>query len=244
MCATCGCGSDATHTHDHLHPAPGLRRRVRVEQDLLARNDALARDNRAAFLARGLLVLNLVSSPGAGKTTVLVETIRRLGPELPIAVIEGDQQTSLDADRIRAAGAPAIQINTGKGCHLDAHMVGHAAQDLALAPGGLLLVENVGNLVCPAAFDLGESHKVVILSVPEGDDKPLKYPDMFAAAGLLVINKIDLLPYVAFDVAACLERARRVNPGLRAICLSASTGENLEAWLGWIQRGVRALQPA
>jgi len=175
-----------------------------------------------------------VSSPGSGKTTLLVETIRRLNGTLPIAVIEGDQQTSNDADRIRAAGAPAIQINTGKGCHLDAHMVGHAAADLDLPEGALLLVENVGNLVCPAEFDLGEAHKVVILSVTEGEDKPLKYPDMFANSGVLVVNKIDLLPYLAFDVELCVANALRVNPKLKVIRVSATSGEGLEEWTRWI----------
>jgi hydrogenase nickel incorporation protein HypB len=269
MCTTCGCGGDETliegkphthdhahghdhdhdhdhghdhshdHGHDHAHPAPGVRRRVRVELDLLAKNNALAAENRAAFKDRGLFALNLVSSPGSGKTTLLVETIQRLKATLKIAVIEGDQQTSFDADRIRAAGAPAIQINTGKGCHLDAHMVGHAAQQLETAEGGLLLIENVGNLVCPASFDLGEAHKVVILSVTEGDDKPYKYPDMFAAADLLLINKIDLLPYVKFDVEKCIHNALSVNPKLQVIRLSATTGENMEAWTSWIEAGVR-----
>ena len=265
MCTTCGCGSNETlidgqpHTHDHAHPhdhahghshdhdhdhahapAPGVRRRVRVEQDLLAKNNALAAANREAFRERGLFVLNLVSSPGSGKTTLLVETIQRLKAQLAIAVIEGDQQTSFDADRIREAGVPAIQINTGKGCHLDAHMVGHAAQQLEALKGGLLLVENVGNLVCPASFDLGEAHKVVILSVTEGDDKPFKYPDMFAASDLLIINKIDLLPYVKFDVERCIHNALSVNPKLQVLRLSATTGENMEAWTSWIQAGVRA----
>ncbi|WP_306600308.1 hydrogenase nickel incorporation protein HypB [Geothrix sp. 21YS21S-2] len=240
MCTTCGCGGDGTtiggkpHAHDHAHPAPGVRRRVVVERDLLAKNNALAADNRAWFEERGIFALNLVSSPGSGKTTLLVETIRRLNGTLPIAVIEGDQQTSNDADRIRAAGAPAIQINTGKGCHLDAHMVGHAAAELGAPEGALLLIENVGNLVCPAEFDLGEAHKVVILSVTEGEDKPLKYPDMFANSGVLVVNKIDLLPYLAFDVELCVANALKVNPKLKVIRVSATSGEGLEDWTRWI----------
>lgn len=240
MCTTCGCGGDGAtiggkaHRHDHAHPAPGVRRRVVVERDLLAKNNALAADNRAWFAERGIFALNLVSSPGSGKTTLLVETIRRLNGTLPIAVIEGDQQTSNDADRIRAAGAPAIQINTGKGCHLDAHMVGHAAAELGAPEGALLLIENVGNLVCPAEFDLGEAHKVVILSVTEGEDKPLKYPDMFANSGVLVVNKIDLLPYLAFDVELCVANALRVNPKLKVIRVSATSGEGLEDWTRWI----------
>jgi hydrogenase nickel incorporation protein HypB len=157
-----------------------------------------------------------------------------LQTRFPIAVIEGDQQTSRDADRIRATGAPAIQINTGKGCHLDAHMVGHALRQLPLATGGLLFIENVGNLVCPAAFDLGEANKVVVLSVTEGEDKPLKYPDMFAAADLMLLNKTDLLPHLEFDVGACLEAALRVNPQMQILAVSAKTGEGLGALYAWI----------
>ncbi|BDU73224.1 hydrogenase nickel incorporation protein HypB [Mesoterricola silvestris] len=247
MCTTCGCGGDGVsiggkaHSHDHPHPAPGTRRRVVLERDLLAKNNLLAADNRAWFAQRGILALNLVSSPGSGKTTLLVETIRRLAGTVPIAVIEGDQQTSHDADRIRAAGAPAIQINTGKGCHLDAHMVGHAAAELDPPQGALLLVENVGNLVCPAAFDLGEAHKVVILSVTEGEDKPFKYPDMFIRSDVMVVNKIDLLPYLAFDVEQCVANALKVNPALKVIRVSATSGEGLEEWTRWI---VESLAPA
>ena len=195
---------------------PACRRREssQIEQDILAKNDAYAARNRQLLADRGIFALNLVSSPGSGKTTLLVRTIEALRGRMPVAVIEGDQQTSLDADRIRATGAPAVQVNTGKGCHLDAHMVGHALDELAPADGSLLLIENVGNLVCPAAFDLGEAHKVVILSVTEGDDKPLKYPDMFHAADLMLVNKVDLLPYVEFDVDAAIAYARRVRPGL------------------------------
>jgi len=185
-----------------------------------------------------------VSSPGSGKTSLLARTIEALRGELPIAVIEGDQQTANDAERIRAAGAPAVQINTGKGCHLDAHMVGHAAHDLPLADGGLLLIENVGNLVCPAAFDLGEAHKVVVLSVTEGEDKPVKYPDMFAAADVLLLNKIDLLPHVDFDVARALAYARQVNPGIRVFELSARSGQGLAAWLDWLRAGCRQARHA
>jgi hydrogenase nickel incorporation protein HypB len=245
MCTTCGCGGGEasldgqphSHAHhDHGAPRPG-RRRISLEQNLLAKNDALAALNRQAFAARGLLALNLVSSPGSGKTTLLEQTIFRLQGQVPVAVIEGDQQTSQDAERIRAAGAPAVQINTGKGCHLDAHMVGHAAASLELAEGSVLMIENVGNLVCPAAFDLGEAHKVVILSVTEGEDKPLKYPDMFAAASLMLLNKVDLLPHLRFDVERCLAYARRVNPEIAILRVSAQTGEGLEAWLAWIEAG-------
>ncbi len=211
---------------------------VQVERDILSRNNAFAAANRRAFADRGVFALNLVSSPGSGKTTLLVKTIEALRGRLPVAVIEGDQQTSLDADRIRATGAAAVQINTGKGCHLDAQMVGHALRSLDIADDAVVLIENVGNLVCPAAFDLGEAHKVVILSVTEGDDKPLKYPDMFHAADLLIVNKIDLLPYVTFDVDKAIECARRVRPGLEVLCVSATTGENFPAWVAWLERGV------
>ena len=174
--------------------------------------------SRRLFAAHGVFSLNLVSSPGAGKTTLLVRSIRDLAGRTPIAVIEGDQQTHLDTERIRETGVPAIQVNTGKGCHLDAHMVGHACERLRLPAGGVLFIENVGNLVCPAAFDLGEAHKVVVLSVTEGEDKPLKYPDMFAAADLMVLTKVDLLPHLRFDVERCLKYARRVNQIGRASC--------------------------
>ncbi len=216
---------------------------VQIERDILAKNDADAATNRALFNDHGILALNLVSSPGSGKTALLARTIAELSGELALAVIEGDQQTSNDAERIRAAGAPAIQINTGKGCHLDAHMVGHAIEELSPADGSVLFIENVGNLVCPAAFDLGEAHKVVILSVTEGEDKPLKYPDMFAAASLMLINKADLLPHVDFDVEASVANARRVNPGIKALTVSAKTGEGMEAWYQWL-KAARALAVA
>ena len=201
---------------DAVHASGTARDRiVQIEQDILAKNDAYARENRCYFADRGIFTLNLVSSPGSGKTTLLVRTIEAWQGRTPIAVIEGDQQTSRDADRVRATGAAAIQINTGKGCHLDAHMVGQALEELEPADGGLLLIENVGNLVCPAAFDLGEAHKVVILSATEGEDKPLKYPDMFRAADLMLVNKADLLPYLRFDVDAAIDFARRMRPGSR-----------------------------
>jgi hydrogenase nickel incorporation protein HypB len=245
------------HSHDHdggavaaaasgaalgAAHAPGVtpKRMVQIEQDILAKNDAIAAANRQRLADRGIFALNLVSSPGSGKTTLLVKTIQALEGRLKVAVIEGDQQTTLDADRIRATGAPAVQVNTGKGCHLDADMVRRALDRLDPADGSLLLVENVGNLVCPAAFDLGEAHKVVILSVTEGADKPLKYPDMFHAADLLLVNKIDLLPYVDFDVEAAVGHARRVRPGIEALRVSATTGEGMDAWLAWLERGVHA----
>jgi len=252
---------DHTHAHDHTHDAsppmdygaglagvhiPGLsqERIVSIERDILGKNAGYARTNRARLAGRGIFALNLVSSPGSGKTSLLVRTIAALAPKHAIAVVEGDQQTSNDAERIRATGVAAVQVNTGKGCHLDAHMIGHAIDELAPAPGSLLFIENVGNLVCPAAFDLGEAHKIVVLSVTEGEDKPAKYPDMFAAADLMLLTKSDLLPYLDFDVGACMAAALRVNPRLQILTVSAKTGENMEAFLAWIEaraaRRVRA----
>lgn len=252
---------DHAHSHEHDHPhahqeqtqhrfvrnlhygkgeagvsVPGMSQRklIAIERDVLDKNNQLAAHNREHFTAARQLVLNLVSSPGSGKTTLLCETLRRLKDQRPCAVIEGDQQTSSDAERIRATGVAAVQVNTGKGCHLDAQMVHDACHRLELAEGGVLFIENVGNLVCPAGFDLGERAKVAVLSVTEGEEKPLKYPDMFAAAELMIINKTDLLPHVSFDVARCIENARRVNPDIQVIQLSASTGEGMEAWLGWL----------
>ena len=212
---------------------------VRIERDILSKNDAYAQQNRDYFVAHGIFALNLVSSPGSGKTTLLVKTIAALNGSVPLAVIEGDQQTDNDAARIRAVGASALQINTGKGCHLDAWMVGRAASQLSLRDNSLLLIENVGNLVCPAGFDLGEAHKVAILSVTEGEDKPLKYPDMFRAADIMLLNKCDLLPYLAFDAALAEENARSVNPLVRVIRTSATSGEGMEEWLVWIREGCR-----
>lgn len=208
---------------------------LRIEQDILGRNNEFARSNRRYLSEQGILALNLVSSPGSGKTELLVKTIELLRQELPIAVIEGDQQTANDAERIRAAGVKAMQVNTGKGCHLDAHMVGHALQDLQPEQGSMLFIENVGNLVCPAAFDLGEAHKVAILSVTEGEDKPVKYPDMFIASDLMIVNKIDLLPYLDFDVGQCIAYARQVNPGIKVLQLSAKTGAGMADWLQWLK---------
>ncbi|MDD2919345.1 hydrogenase nickel incorporation protein HypB [Rhodoferax sp.] len=227
---------DATPAHSHAAGLPPTRM-VQIEQDILAKNNAYAARNRQQLCERGIFALNLVSSPGSGKTTLLCKTIELLG-SFPVAVIEGDQQTSQDADRIRASGAQAIQINTGKGCHLDAHMVGHAMAQLQLADDALLLIENVGNLVCPAAFDLGEAHKVVILSVTEGEDKPIKYPDMFRAAGLMLLNKIDLLPHLTYDVDAAIAYARRVNPQIKVIQLSATSGEGMGEWLAYLRDGI------
>jgi hydrogenase nickel incorporation protein HypB len=210
-------------------------RTIGIERDILSKNNAFADANRARLLEAGVLALNLLSSPGSGKTSLLVRTITDLQGRWPMAVIEGDQQTSNDAERIRQTGARAVQINTGKGCHLDAHMVGHALEQLPLEPGGVLFIENVGNLVCPAAFDLGEACKVVVLSVTEGEDKPLKYPDIFAAADLMLLNKADLLPHLDFDVDACLAAALRVNPRLQILTVSARTGQGLGAFYAWIE---------
>jgi hydrogenase nickel incorporation protein HypB len=224
---------------DHVHSAEPSTV-VTLERAVLAKNDALAGRNRAWFAESGIVALNLVSSPGSGKTTLLERTIRELGAEVPLVVIEGDQATENDSARIRAAGARALQVNTGTGCHLEADMIERAVKALAPAANSVVMIENVGNLVCPALFDLGEHAKVAILSVTEGDDKPAKYPHMFAAADLFIINKIDLLPYVDFDVERCIAHARRVRPGLSAIALSARTGENIGAWYDWI-RAARVL---
>ncbi|MFJ8332128.1 hydrogenase nickel incorporation protein HypB [Streptomyces sp. NPDC094437] len=264
MCGTCGCvGANTTgggtrlvlpHTHEHTperahpgHDHTGVRDRtpdaeerdgngetLTLEQRVLGKNDDLAARNRAWLADRGIVAVNLMSSPGAGKTTLLERTLRDFAGRRPVAVIEGDQETALDADRIRRAGGTVVQINTGAGCHLDAEMVHGALTTLAPEPGSLILVENVGNLVCPALFDLGERSRAVIISVTEGTDKPLKYPYMFAAADLVVINKIDLLPYVDFDVARCEEYARSVNPDVRVLTVSATTGEGMAAWYGWV----------
>lgn len=237
MCSVCGCGhadeQHEVHAHHHHKGDPAL---IEIEESILSANDSHARANRDRLTDCGHVALNLMSSPGAGKTTLLVETIRRLGHERAIGVIEGDQATSRDAERIRAGGVTAVQINTGQGCHLDAHMVGHALDDLDLPRGAVVFIENVGNLVCPAAFDLGETARVVILSVTEGDDKPLKYPDMFAAADLMIVSKTDLLPHVDFDIDRVVERARRLNPDLACLALSARDGTGMASWLEWIAR--------
>ena len=256
---------DHEHDHDHAHaghhrhrhepaarpepvtslagPEDRATRLLTVERDILARNDATAAANRRGFQTAGVLALNLVSSPGSGKTTLLVETLRRIRSEFPLAVIEGDQETSADADRIRAAGAPAIQINTGKGCHLDADMVRGGIGRLGMPAGGVLFIENVGNLVCPAGFDLGEAHKVVIVSVTEGEDKPIKYPNMFAASTVMVVTKTDLLPHLDFDVDQLIGNARRINPAIGVLKLSAKSGDGMDRWINWIA-AARALRLA
>lgn len=252
MCTTCGCPSgEHQHHHGHHHhgdhhhhhhgdhhhhdqPAGGVT--LAVEMDILDKNNRLAAGNRHFLRERGVFALNLVSSPGSGKTTILERTLRDLSGTVRCAVIEGDQQTDNDARRIAATGVPARQINTGAGCHLDAHMVGHAMEELPMDDLDILFIENVGNLVCPASFDLGEAHKVVVLSVTEGEDKPLKYPQMFHAADVMLLNKVDLLPHLDFDVERCLEMARRVSPGIRIFQLSARSGEGMAAWYEWLKR--------
>jgi hydrogenase nickel incorporation protein HypB len=240
-------GHDHAHAPDHDHaqapaPAPEALRRVRVERDILEKNDRFAADNRRAFGATGTLALNLVSSPGAGKTSLLVRTLQRSIGRYPLAVIEGDQQTSLDAQRIRATGAPALQINTGKMCHLDAAMVADAVATLGAPKHGVLFIENVGNLVCPAGFDLGEAAKVVLVSVTEGEDKPLKYPDMFHAAGLVVVTKTDLLPHLDFDLGALVANVRRVNSATQVLLVSARTGEGIDGWYEWVDARRQAVE--
>ncbi len=211
---------------------------IALEQDVLAKNNLLAERNRGWFAGRDILALNVMSSPGAGKTTLLEKTIARLGGDVAISVIEGDQATLRDAERIRAAGAAALQINTGTGCHLDAQMLADGLKQLDPAPHSLLIIENVGNLVCPALFDLGERVKVVVCSVTEGEDKPIKYPHMFKASDVLVLNKIDLLPYVSFDTGRFFEFVARVNPRMRTFQVSATRGDGLEAWCDWLRNGV------
>ena len=252
MCDCCGCDESfkevriqklgevpsAARKHTHEGREPQERQRtIQVEQNILAKNNTIAADNRQYFTDNSIFALNLVSSPGSGKTTLLEKSINRLAGT-PLAVIEGDQQTTRDAERIAATGAEVVQVNTGTGCHLDAEMVSRAAQKLALQKHSVLFIENVGNLVCPALFDLGEAHKVVIISVTEGEDKPQKYPHMFAAAEICIINKIDLLPYVNFDVPKCRKYAQQVNPRLIFFELSATTGEGMAPWLNWLQQNL------
>lgn len=231
---------DYKHTHDHGHPEGELQhghtREINLEIDIMQKNNLLAERNRGYFEARGIFALNLVSSPGSGKTSILERTIREAAKKIPIYVIEGDQQTVLDAERIDKAGAPVLQVNTGNGCHLDATMVNTAVKKLEIPDKAVLMIENVGNLVCPALFDLGEHRRVVIISVTEGEDKPLKYPNMFQSSQLCLINKSDLLPYVDFDLSRFKEYALRINPGLEFKELSAKTGEGFSEWLEWLEK--------
>ena len=246
MCTTCGCPSDDhnhhDHDHDHYHShshEPKKRNIITIEEDILGKNNRLAGFNRALFSEKGIFVLNLVSSPGSGKTTLLERTLRDLSGSFRFAVIEGDQQTDNDAQRIAATGVPVRQINTGAGCHLDAHMIMHGTDGFDLDNLDILLIENVGNLVCPAAFDLGEKHKVAVLSVTEGEDKPLKYPQMFHNSTVMLLNKIDLLPHLDFDVEKCKQYALRVNPEIIIFEVSARSGEGMQAWYQWLTTGTQ-----
>ncbi|MFZ9035523.1 MAG: hydrogenase nickel incorporation protein HypB [Francisellaceae bacterium] len=229
MCSTCGCG-DSHHHHDHDHV-----RQIDLEKDILDINNHYAQQNRDFLNQRHSIGFNFVSSPGSGKTTLLEKTIRYLTPQYPIAVIEGDQHTDLDAQRIRQAGAKARQINTGKSCHLDAHMVGHALQELNIGEGGFVFIENVGNLICPAMFDLGEHYRVAIISTTEGDDKPLKYPDMFYGADVVIVNKTDLLPYVNFDLECCVEAIRKISSKAELFFMSADNLVGVDLWIDWLK---------
>ncbi|WP_028864777.1 hydrogenase nickel incorporation protein HypB [Psychromonas aquimarina] len=268
MCNICGCNkteasAEGLHTHaehkhvsphDHQHndcgknsaeraaPALNKSRLIEIEQNLLSKNNHYASQNRQYLQANGIFSINLISSPGSGKTTLLTEIIKRLKEQHNIYVIEGDQQTALDAARIKETGVKAVQVNTGKGCHLDAHMVGNACGQLDMKKDAFLFIENVGNLICPAGFDLGEKHKVVILSVTEGEDKPLKYPEIFHAADLMIINKIDLHPYLNFDLKQCCEYAKQINPDIKIIQLSAASGENINQFSNWLTAAKTALQ--
>ena len=251
--ATQGQGHDHVHPHDHAHDHAHVNshavaaaahaalhagmhgRTISLEQDILAKNNLLAERNRGWFEGRGVLALNLMSSPGSGKTSLLERTIRALNDEASICVVEGDQASTNDAQRIRATGCAVIQVNTGTGCHLEADMLARGMQQLNPRPGSLVLIENVGNLICPALFDLGERAKVVVLSVTEGEDKPTKYPHMFRACRLMLINKIDLLPHVRFDVDRCIAHAHEVNPEIRVLQVSAETGQGMEAWYQWLR---------
>jgi len=263
MCDTCGCNQPneavtirkprdnghshphhnehhSDHQHDHNHPHEHSENRtIIVESDILAKNNLIAERNRGYFEAKNIFVLNLVSSPGSGKTTILEKTISSLKNQITCAVIEGDQQTMNDAERIDATGAAVVQVNTGTGCHLDSEMINQGSKKLDLKNDSILVIENVGNLVCPALFDLGEAHKVVIISVTEGDDKPHKYPTMFSVSDLCIINKTDLLPYVDFDVEKCKEYARQVNPKIEFIEISATKGEGMEKWTSWLLSNVQ-----
>jgi hydrogenase nickel incorporation protein HypB len=256
MCTTCGCehhhhddhhhdhdhahGDKHSHSHDHehSHDHTGKRTVISIEEDILSKNNRLASFNRALFKDKGIFVLNLVSSPGSGKTSLLERTLRDLSGKLRFAVIEGDQQTDNDAQRIAATGIPVKQINTGAGCHLDAHMIMHGTESFDLDNLDVLMIENVGNLVCPAAFDLGEHHKVAVLSVTEGEDKPIKYPQMFRNSTVMLLNKTDLLPHLDFDVETCKKHARQVNPDIVIFEVSTRSGAGMQAWYEWLNAGV------
>ena len=266
MCGTCGCSAGAVvtllvpgqpdlddhHTHrhadehigdaeqGHVHGGgtPDTTRTVELQQKVLAKNDQLADANRQWLQDRGILAVNLMSSPGSGKTTLLERTSRELAGKVSISVIEGDQETALDARRIQAAGSPVVQINTGVGCHLDAEMVARGLRSLDPPTGSIVIIENVGNLVCPALFHLGEAAKVVLASVTEGADKPLKYPHMFRQADLVLLNKTDLLPYVDFDLNQYMADLRRASPDALLLQLSATTGDGVDGWYDWLRRRI------
>jgi hydrogenase nickel incorporation protein HypB len=262
MCDTCGCGQEGenvtirkvgtepdkaphshqnhSHKHDHHHSHEAHHhhhdREIIIEQDILQKNNLLAQRNRGYFEAKKIIALNLVSSPGSGKTSLLEKTIIELKDKEKFYVIEGDQQSMNDAERINNAGSQAVQINTGQGCHLDSSMIKDALDQLDIdQEGGFLMIENVGNLVCPALFDLGEAKRVVVMSVTEGEDKPVKYPTMFQSADLCIINKTDLLPYLDFDLPQAIEYAQQVNPKLEFIELSVRSGENMGKWYSWLE---------
>lgn len=224
------------HHHDHNH---NHIKEIDLEQDILHKNDLLAERNKGYFDAKDIFAINLVSSPGSGKTSLLERTIADLKSEISFGVIEGDQQTTNDADRIAALEIPVIQINTGKGCHLDSEMVSKAVKQLSPRDGSLLMIENVGNLVCPAMFDLGENARVVIISITEGEDKPIKYPDMFYGSQVCIINKIDLLPYLKFDIEKLKDYAKKVNPNLMFFEVSAYTGEGMESWYNFLRKSLK-----
>lgn len=230
MCGFCGCGENETHTHSHENAQT-----IAIEQKILAANDHLAALNRKYFQENDILALNVMSAPGAGKTTLLAQTIADLKSQFSFQAIVGDQQTDRDAQRISQSGIQALQINTGKGCHLDAHAVHHALEKMPNSPA-IFFIENVGNLVCPALFDLGETDRIVMLSVTEGADKPLKYPHIFHTADLVLLTKTDLLPYVEFNIKECMEWIHRINPRTQILQISTKTGENLTHWYRWLNQ--------
>jgi len=262
MCTTCGCGvtdeiniqmpgdlatmvtdlnvhNHHGHAHDHHHHHHHDRTIIDVEQDILQQNQLLAERNRGYFLGKNIFAINLVSSPGSGKTSLLEKTLADNKDRMKFYVVEGDQQTMNDANRIDALKVPVVQINTGKACHLDSDMVSQAIMKLNPEPNSIVMIENVGNLVCPAAFDLGENARVVIISTTEGDDKPIKYPDMFAGSDVCIINKIDLIPYLNFDVEKAKEYALKVNPNLIFFEVSATTGEGMDSWYKWLEQQIK-----
>jgi hydrogenase nickel incorporation protein HypB len=261
MCDTCGCGrpndevtfrkpgdekhhehkhtNEHEHEQDHEHQSHSHNKTIELQTDILQKNNLIAERNRGYFEAKNIFVLNMVSSPGSGKTSLLERTIKELGNEINFFVIEGDQQTMNDANRIKAVGAPVVQINTGNGCHLDANMISRAVKELDAENNSMMMIENVGNLICPSLFDLGEAKRVVIISTTEGDDKPIKYPTMFASSHLCIINKTDLLPYVDFDIEKTKQYAHQVNHHLEFIQLSVKTGEGMKVWYDWLRNSMK-----